>query len=106
MPREARTSCATSNSLFPDLANVPVEPRVSIRAAQAAANTDASPDAEPELIVYRHENKPRLCWWMRIPDASAGDRGRPAQWVSIVDATTGKVLVQYDDIKTIGPIVA
>lgn len=99
-----------SNALFPDLANVPLEPRVSqekaIRVAQDAIKLSAPPDAEPELLVYRYENKPRLCWWLRIPDKRLGDRGRPAQWVSIVDATTGKLLVQYDDIKTVGPIVA
>jgi thermolysin len=101
-----------SNRLFPDLAEVPAEPRVS--AAEAVdvlrkhAETRAEPLTDPECVVIRHEGRPYLAWEVRLDtdEEQRGDLGEPTQWVGYVDATTGELLFRFNNIQTAGPVVA
>jgi thermolysin len=99
-----------NNRLFPDLDYVAQKPRVTeeraVRAAQQATKCDRAPERKPELLVYRHEGKPRLVWEVRLNDTKTGERDAPAQWVVYVDAVTGKVLFFYDNVQTAGPVVS
>jgi thermolysin len=97
-----------SNRLFPDLAGVPRQPRVTeeraVKAAQQSTKCKTTPSQKPELLVYRHAGKARLAWEIRLNDTRPGARGVPALWVAYVDAVTGEVLVHYDNVQTAGPV--
>ena len=98
-----------SNRLFPDLDQVPTEPRVTeqeaIQAAQRATKTRKEPERAPELMVYRYKGKPHLVWEVRLRGERVGERGVPPMWIVYVDAVTGKVLVAFDNVQTAGPVV-
>lgn len=109
-----------SNHLFPDLENVPKDPKVgaeeAVKIAQDAVNTKTEPQGEPELLVYRYEKKPHLVWEVKINEVEAparrktssilaGRHGAPAHYIVYVDAIRGKVLFFYDNIQTAGPVV-
>ncbi len=99
-----------NNRLFPDLAKVAKRPRITaanaVRAAQRRTKCKSDPAAPPELLVYRHEGKPRLVWEVRLKDTKPGERGVPAIWICYVDAVSGTSLLCYDNVQTAGPVVA
>jgi len=98
-----------SNSLFPDLDSVSRTPRVNfekaIKIAQKGTKCKTLPKTEPELLVFRHKDIPRLAWEVRLHDTKIGERGVPAQWIAYVDAVNGELFFYYDNIQTVGPIV-
>jgi bacillolysin len=100
-----------SNRLFPDLADVPREPRTDAEHAVAvlheATKSTAPVREQPELIVVRHEGRPHLAWEVRLDTdpQQRGDRGQPTQWVGYTDATNGELLYWYNNIQTAGPVV-
>ena len=54
---------------------------------------------KPRLVFYAPENRrPRLCWEV-VLDGSID--GRPARPHMLIDAMTGKVLLEYDDLKSV-----
>ena len=93
-----------SNHLFPDLAKVPLEPRITedraVNAAQKATKSQGRLESKPEVLVYRYKGSPRLVWEVRLVDTKPGERGAPAHWVVYVDAVNGKVLLYYDNVQT------
>jgi len=98
-----------NNRLFPDLSKVPRKPRLTsdqaVKVAQRVTKCRSEPERKPELMVYRHEGKPRLAWEVHLNDTKPGARGVPAQWIVYVDAINGKALLYYDNIQTAGPVV-
>src|SRR5262245_23130746 len=74
-----------NNRLFPDLTKVAKKPRSTadqaVRVAQRATKCTSEPAQPPELLVYRHDGKPRLAWEIRLNDMKLGERGAPALWV-------------------------
>jgi bacillolysin len=100
-----------SNRLFPDLADVPREPRIDAERAVAvlheATKSPARMREQPELIVVRHEDRPFLAWEVQLDTdlQQRGDRGQPTQWVGYIDASSGELLYWYNNIQTAGPVV-
>lgn len=98
------------NRLFPDLADVPLEPKIAeedaVRAATEATHTDVPPAEPPVLMVYRHEGKPRLVWEIKLNDDTLGDDDLPRRMIAYVDAIDGEVLLNFNNVQTAGPIVA
>ncbi len=98
-----------SNRLFPDLGDVAREPRVTvdqaIKVAQRGTKCQSEPERKPELLVYRHQTKPRLVWEIRLNDTKPGERGVPPLWIAYVDAVNGKLLLYYDNFQTAGAVV-
>jgi bacillolysin len=109
---DAGTLDTISNRLFPDLAEVPREPRIdaetALRSLYAATKSKAGSKSPPEPVVVRHEGRPYLAWEVRldIDRTQRGDWGEPTQWVGYVDTESGRVLYMYNDIQTAGPVVA
>lgn len=108
-----------NNRLFPDLEKVPIEACVSadkaVASAQRATKCHKIPEHEPELMVYRHKSKLYLVWDVRLNDDHprrkrariswlAGEHGGPERWIVYIDATKGRVLFFYNDVKTAGPV--
>ncbi len=95
-----------SNHLFPDLANVPPEPRVSVEEAVEVAKTRIKlqdlPKQQAELLVYRHKGKAHLVWELTL-GRKTGTPGPLPQWIAYVDAKTGEVLVYYDNVPSGAP---
>lgn len=98
-----------SNRLFPDLADVPREPRVTagqaIEIAQQGTKCKSAPEQKPELLVYRYERKLCLAWEVRLNDTKRGRSGFPSRWIAYVDAVSGKLFLHYDNVQTAGPVV-
>jgi bacillolysin len=95
-----------ANHLFPDLGAVPRQPELNAKRAVApvrrATGSKAPLADEPELIVMRHEGRPRLTWEVRLDtdQSQRGDHGEPTQWIAYVDAVSGELLLHYNNIQT------
>lgn len=91
-----------SSRLFPDLAGVPTEPGVelesAVRAARRKTRCRRGDELSAGLVVVRHDGAPRLVWEVRLFEEEPGDRGLPAEWIVLVDATSGRVLSHYDNV--------
>lgn len=98
-----------NNRLFPDLKKVPLKSRITpeqaIKAAQQRTKCEREPERKPELLVFRFQGRPYLAWEVRINDTKPGERGVPPLWIVFVDSATGKVLLNYDNFQTAGPVV-
>ncbi len=112
------TDDTVNNSLFPDLNDVPKEPKIktdqAVTAAQKTVGSKGKAENAPELMVYRYNGKPQLVWEVRTIDSSdvralkssskdpmiAGNSDLPNNWIIHVDATTGNVLDYYNNTQT------
>ncbi|GMR08908.1 MAG: hypothetical protein BMS9Abin26_1918 [Gammaproteobacteria bacterium] len=93
-----------SNSLSNDLGKVPRKAKIScdsaIKRAIKCTGGYGKLDSNPELVVYRFNDKPLLCWKLTIRETRHGKRIKPALWVVYLNASTGRELFHYNDLQT------
>jgi bacillolysin len=86
-------------AFVPTPRNVPRVPTVSAATAIRRARGAFAPamTSVPELIIIaRGARRPRLAWKMKVHESLT------RQWITIVDAMNGSVLMRYNDVKTAG----
>jgi bacillolysin len=110
-----------NNGLFPDLKDVPKEPTITreeaIELLKEKIGIEDFHSTNAELVVYRHNGKPYLTWQVQIKESKvkrkevqniswlAGEHGGPSEWIGYVDAVNGNILLYYDNLKTLGPVI-
>lgn len=83
--------------------DVPLTPQLDASSARTVATSAVSLEGEqsevPELVIDMLERTPVLSWEVRVVGET---EGRPSIMHVLVDATTGAVRNQWDDVKTQG----
>jgi Zn-dependent metalloprotease len=91
---------AITEAQVEDVQRVPT-PLLSAEEAMGIAlshlGTSPSHSSPPELWLYRHRGRDRLVWLTRLEALTAAEPRAP---LSLIDARTGELLLQYDDLQT------
>ncbi|MEU6235415.1 M4 family metallopeptidase [Kitasatospora sp. NPDC047058] len=83
------------------LTGVGTTPKLAAPAAQSAAlaaESGASLDSAPRLVVWAADNNPRLAWETVV--TSTESDGTPSKMHVVTDATSGQVIQKFEGVKT------